>query len=150
MFFLSYIFGGNNTSSRLIGGLVVLSLISLIIYGIYYLIKYYSNESFTNPTDLTPGDNEVVVALFYADWCGHCKHFKPEFDKVQTELNGKSGKSGKKLKIVKVDCTSNSDLSNKYNVRGFPTVKIFGSSNGESEYNGSRESEELKSYILAL
>ena len=147
---LSVIFDADNSIVvRLLTGFFVLLVISLIIYGIYYGAMT-ATEKFTNPTDLTPGNDEILVALFYADWCGHCKHFKPEFDKVQTALNGNSCKSGKKLKIVKVDCTSDNELSNKHNVRGFPTVKIFGTSSGETEYEGERTESALKSYLLEL
>jgi len=149
---LSIIFDNSNSiGARILSALFVITIISLVIYGIYAGAKY-AEEKFTNSSnDLTPADNEVVVALFYADWCGHCKHFKPEFDKVSDEINGeKCSKSNKKLRIVKVDCSNDSSVSNKYNVQGFPTVKILGTSDGETEYTGERTYDSLKSYLLEL
>ena len=149
---LSFLFDNSNSvGARLVGGFIALVIIALIIYGIYYAIadrkEYFSGDS----DELTPSSNEVVVALFYADWCGHCKTFKPHFDKVQAELNGEQcSTSNKKLRIVKVDCSENNKLSNKYNVNGFPTVKIFGANGGETEYSGKREYGDFKSYLLAL
>ena len=32
-------------------------------------------------------DNKVNILFFYADWCGHCKTFKPEFQKFQDTLH---------------------------------------------------------------
>lgn len=29
-----------------------------------------------------------TVALFYADWCGHCQRFAPEFEKLASENGG--------------------------------------------------------------
>ena len=30
--------------------------------------------------------NDVKVILYYAEWCGHCQRFKPEWAKLKEEL----------------------------------------------------------------
>lgn len=55
---------------------------------------------------------------FYAPWCGHCKKLEPEWNYAAKELKGK-------VKVAKVDATANSRLTGKYNVSGYPTIKIF-------------------------
>ena len=60
--------------------------------------------------------------MFYAPWCGHCKRMKPEFEKAASILEG----NDPPVHLVKVDCTeSGKDTCGKFEVRGYPTLKIF-------------------------
>ena len=36
----------------------------------------------------------MVFIAFLADWCGHCQHFKPEWEKIKTHLKKHSEGSG--------------------------------------------------------
>jgi len=78
------------------------------------------------------GSDELWLVEFYAPWCGHCKNLAPEWKKAASALKG----------IVKVgacDMDVHSSVGGPYNVRGFPTIKIFGANkNSPSDYNGGR------------
>ena len=37
--------------------------------------------------------SSVKVELYYANWCGHCNRFKPEWEKVKKEISEKYGGS---------------------------------------------------------
>ena len=89
-------------------------------------------------------NDEIVVALFWADWCPHCVSFKPTFEKVANDLAGTKTKvTNKKLRFEKIDCVALAPLAKKYGVQGYPTIKIIrGSSdmnNDMDEYTGSRD-----------
>eukprot|EP00743_Colponemidia_sp_Colp-15_P001758 GILK01001919.1.p1 GENE.GILK01001919.1~~GILK01001919.1.p1 ORF type:complete len:556 (+),score=125.00 GILK01001919.1:28-1668(+) len=83
--------------------------------------------------------HEVLLVDFYAPWCGHCKTLEPEFAKAALELKGK-------VALVKVDATAESGLAQRFNVKGFPTLKLF-KDGEESEYKGGRNSEGIVSYM---
>ena len=149
----------NNVSMPLLGTMKkenwsMLAFIALIVllFAIYYL-SYKSNyeqsnfESFASgEPNLTVSSNEIVIALFYADWCPHCVSFKPDYKKAMTKLNGKSHK-GKNMRFEMVDCDKHKNLSKKYDVNGFPTVKILNGDGSTAEYKGERTYEGLTEYF---
>ncbi|KAI0018138.1 thioredoxin-domain-containing protein [Xylariomycetidae sp. FL0641] len=62
----------------------------------------------------------VVVADFYADWCGPCKMIAPTFESLATKYT----KPGK-IAFCKVDVDSQQSVAQAYNVRAMPTFLIL-------------------------
>ncbi len=81
----------------------------------------YNNEDFTD--DSFKKNNKTIVYLFYADWCGHCKHYKPIFNKFKNTIKNNSN-----IQIIEInaddDIPGKEELYNKYNIDGFPTTVI--------------------------
>jgi thiol-disulfide isomerase/thioredoxin len=74
------------------------------------------------PADLKPKEGEIIVALFSADWCPHCKDYKPSWEKLRAANDNKSV-NGKKIRFVDADCSDKAHpASSTYKVEGYPTV----------------------------
>lgn len=76
----------------------------------------------------------LVMAEFYAPWCGHCKALAPEYEVAAAELKEKN------ILLAKIDCTAESELCKEYDVEGYPTIKIFRGLQNVKPYNGARKS----------
>ncbi|MGH0134834.1 UNVERIFIED_CONTAM: hypothetical protein FKN15_011620 [Acipenser sinensis] len=104
---------------------------------------FYSSSD--DVVELTPANfnREVLqsdslwLVEFYAPWCGHCQSLTPHWKKAATALKGV-------VKIGAVDADQHKSLGGQYGIRGFPTIKIFGSNKNKAEdYQGARSSQAI-------
>lgn len=65
--------------------------------------------------------------------CGHCKQFAPEYEKIASTLK----ENDPPIPVAKIDATSESALASRFDVSGYPTIKIL--KKGQAvDYEGSR------------
>ena len=81
-------------------------------------------------------------AEFYAPWCGHCKSLAPEW----AAAAAKTKLLNPPVRLAKVDADQHSDLASKYDVSGYPTIKIFKEGTA-SEYEGPRETKGIVKFV---
>ncbi|KAI1263503.1 thioredoxin-like protein [Xylariaceae sp. FL1019] len=66
------------------------------------------------------GSSTIVVADFYADWCGPCKMIAPAFESLSTKYS----KPGK-ITFVKVNVDNQQSIAQSHGVSAMPTFLIF-------------------------
>lgn len=97
----------------------------------------------TNFDRLVVQSDEIFIVEFYAPWCGHCQQLKPEYIKLASALKGV-------VKVGAVNADDHKSLPGQYGVRGFPTIKIFGTNKrSPSDYNGQRTAQAIADAALA-
>jgi thioredoxin 1 len=64
----------------------------------------------------------LVLADFWAPWCGPCKMIAPVLEELDSEM-------GDKVKIVKIDVDENQETAGKFGVMSIPTLLVM--KNGE-------------------
>lgn len=88
--------------------------------------------------------DEVWLIEFYAPWCGHCKNLIPEMKKVGSYLKGV-------VKVGAVDATKYESLGRKYEIKGFPTLKIFGNDKKNPiDYQGERSATSMATEAMKV
>lgn len=68
---------------------------------------------------------------------------KPNYLKAAELL--KAG--GFKCKLAMIDCTENPDITEEYEITGFPTIKLFLNGKEITEYKGKRTSEDFVNFM---
>lgn len=87
-------------------------------------------------------DNENVLILFYANWCGYCTKFKPIWEKLEAKY-----KNSPSIKIVSKNIDTNKDLAKKFKIESLPTILVFKKGKRLSNYEGDRSLKSLSKFI---
>jgi thioredoxin 1 len=82
--------------------------------------------------------NDVVLADFYADWCGPCQMLEPTVETLAAETTAA---------VAKVDVDENQELAAEYGVRGVPTMVLFADGEPVERVVGVQEESSLANLI---
>jgi len=83
----------------------------------------------------------LSLVEFFAPWCGHCKSLKPQYEAAADQLKGE-------VALIAVDCTTERSLCNEYDVKGFPTLKVFRNDGSKpAEYSEGRKTADIVKFL---
>ena len=116
-------FAGNTQFLVILFVIVIFLIAALVVYRRYISSglnrDYVANNEFTNDGTIESAD----IYLFYTTWCPHCKTAKPIWEDFKKEMEDKKV-NGIKLNFFEVDCDKDPATSDKFKVKGFPTIKL--------------------------
>ena len=88
---------------------------------------------------LQTGGATSELILFYADWCGHCQNFKPDWEKIKS-------KKDLNINFVEYNADIHADEINKYGIEGYPTIIL---KNGDTlhKFENSRTIDNIVEFV---
>ena len=90
-------------------------------------------------TDVLKAPTPVLVD-FWAEWCGPCRALAPAISAVAEDYVGK-------VSVGKLNVDDNPGVTQKYFVRGIPTVILFKGGQVSQKFVGLRKEQEFKAAL---
>jgi thiol-disulfide isomerase/thioredoxin len=131
--------------------ILIIVAVVLLIAAAYYVYtnhiskkidpEYVPNNELIQESQTT----EAELYFFYTEWCPHCKKAKPEWEKLQSEYDGKPI-NGVTVYFKSIDCDKDEKTANEFNVEGYPTIKLV-KGNEVIEYDAKPEYDTLVEFL---
>lgn len=102
-------------------------------------VVHLTEETFAN----TASQEESMLVMFYAPWCGHCKRLKPEYEKAATQMKTENIKGI----LAAVDATKEQTLAKKFKVKGYPTIKYYNAGQERWDVPHLRDADKIVSFM---
>jgi thioredoxin 1 len=81
-----------------------------------------------------------VLVDFWAEWCGPCKMIAPVLEELATEYAGR-------LTIAKLNVDDHREATEKFNIRGIPTLILFKNGEPEATKVGALSKSQLAAFL---
>eukprot|EP00573_Skeletonema_grethae_P003356 CAMPEP_0201685734 /NCGR_PEP_ID=MMETSP0578-20130828/422_1 /ASSEMBLY_ACC=CAM_ASM_000663 /TAXON_ID=267565 /ORGANISM="Skeletonema grethea, Strain CCMP 1804" /LENGTH=229 /DNA_ID=CAMNT_0048169687 /DNA_START=56 /DNA_END=745 /DNA_ORIENTATION=+ len=103
-----------------------------------------TDSTFEHQTQASTGQTTGKwFVKFFAPWCGHCKTLAPTWEDLSDRLQESDVPD---VIIAKVDCTQEKEVCNRFNIKGFPSLKYFADRKMFS-YKGARNIDALYDFV---
>jgi len=119
----------------------------LILLGIVILvvIAYVSREVSRSSTQGFQNPDKNTFTMYYAEWCGHCKKIKPEFEKFIKD--GPITVNGKSCEVRMISPEKEPEKAAGKPIKGFPTFLMETTDGRVVEYKGDRTTKGFVDFI---
>jgi len=106
-------------------------------------MKVVSPDDASNLSNLLKDGDWMV--LYYAEWCGHCKTMKPEWEKVVSKM-----KDTGKVNVAEVESGYIEHLKDKPQIEGYPTIKMYNSGKEVAKFgNEERIADNIEKFAMS-
>uniref|UniRef100_A0A2N9FSH2 Thioredoxin domain-containing protein n=1 Tax=Fagus sylvatica TaxID=28930 RepID=A0A2N9FSH2_FAGSY len=116
-----------------------LLLLSLTIHSAAEVITLTA-ETFS---DKVKEKDTAWFVKFCVPWCKHCKNLGTLWEDVGKVVEGED-----EIEIGEVDCGVSKSVCHKVDIHSYPTFKLFYEGEEVAKYQGSRDVESLKKFVL--
>jgi len=125
--------------------MVSASTLALLLVGATFMAVSADVVVLTDATyaDKVKEQDTLWFIKFYAPWCGHCKNLAPTWEQLGKALEGEAG-----VEVGTVDCTTSKATCTKADIRSYPSLKVFYNGEEVKKYQGARDLESLKTFVL--
>lgn len=83
---------------------------------------------------------KLVLADFYASWCGPCKALGPIIDKYCSATNPN-------ITLIKINVDEQLELAAKHNVKSIPHVLLYVDGKVKAQFNGFKAEVQIKEFV---
>ncbi|PQM33256.1 protein disulfide-isomerase 5-1 [Prunus yedoensis var. nudiflora] len=80
---------------------------------------------------------------FCVPWCKHCKNLGSLWEDLGKVIEGED-----EIEIGEVDCSTSKPVCSKVDIHSYPTFKLFYDGEEVAKYQGPRDVESLKAFVL--
>jgi thiol-disulfide isomerase/thioredoxin len=130
----------------------------LALYYLYNCIKKNEVEYFQEPSEEFEDEmeefsnNNIVIRMFYVDWCGYCKRTKPAYMQFMKKHND-TQVNGKTVRIEMINCEeneTNAKLAQQFGVKGYPTIIAVVNGKKQSYEGGDRSENGFTTWLRSM
>jgi thioredoxin-like negative regulator of GroEL len=80
------------------------------------------------------------IILYYADWCGHCKQFKPEWENLKSMVPSH-------INTAEIESENIQHMKSNPQIQGYPTMKLYSNNKDIGDYNGERSGNAILAHL---
>ncbi|MQM22575.1 hypothetical protein Taro_055629 [Colocasia esculenta] len=124
------------------GGLLLLLLFSHAIFlqSIDGEVITLTSDTFT---DKVKEKGTVWFVQFCVPWCKYCKGLGTLWEDLAKAVEGED-----EIEVGQVDCSTEKPVCTKVDIHSYPTFKVFYEGEESAKYQGPKEVESLKAFVL--
>jgi thioredoxin len=101
------------------------------------MVTSVTEDNFQQEVETFPGR---VLIDFYTPTCPPCRAFAPTLEQIATEQTGK-------LKVVKIDASTEGQLAAEFEIRAVPTFVLIDKGAKKAQITGARSKKDFEKWL---